>query len=519
MELGKTASDFSAVSLEQGVGPDSVPRVSRPTLPVIGLTGSPCIKNLFSPGTTAVLSPVTNLTLNMDNLAVLEGFEQAIQNATRVINERLPIRRINSLPLQLLGHSPNLKSKDSDMPRYGIFSQSCIHDLDNKENLHDTSFEFKKPANPVSRCRLRSTGDVKEAFANRPNSAPALMLSPTSSYQLASPDSNSPFTLRCTSLSSFSNYDDDGFLDVLDDVETDSEVPTGMASLLTAPLVADQSMDATDSPVRCRPRGLFRSPSMPTGGRATLKRPDRPRDENTPVRVKRRRSVAGSHVTAMEQEDADPQQVQCSKSFNHTEIKRLLDSDPSNVIGDFTKPPALPTVDGKHQDLKYITPEVMCAAMNGKFSDVVERLYIIDCRYPYEYDGGHIKGALNLHQEDQVEEHFFKRPILSESSEKRVLLVFHCEFSSERGPRMCRFVRERDRVLNEYPNLHYPELYILKGGYKEFFPLHKMECEPQAYRPMIHEDFKDDLKKFRLKSRTWAGERSKRDMYSRLKKL
>ncbi|KAM9477936.1 M-phase inducer phosphatase 2 isoform 2-T2 [Clarias gariepinus] len=567
MELGKFPSDFSPVSLELGEGPDSVPRVSRPTLPEIGLKGSPCIKNLFSPGNTAVLSPVTNLTLNMDNLAVLEGqcetpkrkkmdknvpllkipsfasdtssdaglgmdspspvdsedaeqkFEQVIQNATRVIYEKMPIRRINSLPLQLLGYSPNLKVKDSDIPRYGVFSQSCTLNLENKENLHDTSFEFKKPTKPVSRCRLRSTGDAKEAFANRPNSAPALMFSPTSSNQLASPESDSPFTLRRTSFSSFPTDDDDGFLDVLDDVETDSEVPTGMASLLTAPLVAEQSMAVEVSPVRCRPRGLFRSPSMPTGGRAPLKRPDRPRDENTPVRVKRRRSVAGSHFTTLEQEDPFPQQVQRSKSFNHAEMERILDTDPSNVIGDFTKPPALPTVDGKHQDLKYITPEIMCAAMNGKYSHVVEKLFIIDCRYPYEFEGGHIKGALNLHQEDQVEDCFFKQPVLSKCPEKRVLLVFHCEFSSERGPRMCRFVRERDRVLNVYPNLHYPELYILKGGYKDFFPLHKMECDPQAYRPMHHEDFKDDLRKFRLKSRTWAGERSKRDMYTRLKKL
>lgn len=30
-------------------------------------------------------------------------------------------------------------------------------------------------------------------------------------------------------------------------------------------------------------------------------------------------------------------------------------------------------------------------------------------------------------------------------------------------------MRERDRLRNEYPRLHYPELYILKGGYKEFF--------------------------------------------------
>ncbi|XP_072533935.1 M-phase inducer phosphatase 2 [Salminus brasiliensis] len=560
MEVDKVVSDFSPVSDQLSMEPDSFSRLPRPSLPELGAKGSPCIKNLFSPGPAAVLSPVTNLTLNMDNLAVLGGqcetpkrkkpmlkipsfasdtssdaglgmdcpspmdpadaeqkFERAIQNATRVINEKMPIRRIHSLPLQLLGHSPNLKSKDSDLPRYGVFSQtsSCA----DKENLHE-NFEFKKPTLPASRCRLRSTGEGKEAFASRPNSAPALMLSPPSFSPLASPDGSSPFVLRRVSLSGFHDDDDDGFLEVLDDVETDSEVPTGMASLLTAPLVADQSTDNTpNSPIRCRPRGLFRSPSMPAGGRAALKRPDRPRDENTPVRVKRRRSVAGSHVTAMEQDDASPQQVQRSKSFNHSEIERLLDTDPNNVIGDFTKAPALPTVTGKHQDLKYITPEVMVAAMSGQFGDVVERLFVIDCRYPYEFEGGHIKGALNLHLEDQVEERFFRQPILPESPDKRVLLVFHCEFSSERGPRMCRFVRERDRDLNEYPNLHYPELYILKGGYKDFFPLHKKACEPQDYRPMIHEDFKDDLRKFRLKSRTWAGERSKRDMYIRLKKL
>lgn len=93
------------------------------------------------------------------------------------------------------------------------------------------------------------------------------------------------------------------------------------------------------------------------------------------------------------------------------------------------------------------------------------------------------QGALNLHQEDQIEDYFLKSPILPECPEKRVLLVFHCEFSSERGPRMCRYVRQRDRFLNEYPNLHYPELYILKGGYKDFFPLHKVCVLSQFERP------------------------------------
>lgn len=462
----------------------------------------------------------------MDSIEMEETFEKAILAAGEFVRVKRPIRRMHSLPLQLLGVSPCLKGTQPVAPHCFGASSSAAHA--NKENVPEDCFEFKKPSKPVSRCRMRSFhsgGETREAFARRPNSAPALMLSPPPSQRLGETDSPSPMFLRRCSLLS-DDEEDDGFLDVLDDQnEADSDMPMGMASLLTAPLVADSSAD--DSPViRGRPRGLFRSPSVPSpvGGRALpLKRPECPRDENTPVRVKRRRSVAGTNASTLEQENPSPRTslVQRSKSFCHTEIEKLLDGDmeAKDLIGDFTKPFALPTVGGKHQDLKYITAEMMVASLNGQFSDLAERLIVIDCRYPYEFEGGHIKGALNLHQEEQVEEYLLTRPITPSSPDKRVLVVFHCEFSSERGPRMCRFVRERDRSLNEYPNLHYPELYILKGGYKDFFPHFQAHCEPQAYRPMHHEDFKDDLRRFRLKSRTWAGERSKRDFYCRLKNL
>lgn len=49
---------------------------------------------------------------------------------------------------------------------------------------------------------------------------------------------------------------------------------------------------------------------MPSpGGRVPLKRPERPQDENTPVRVKRRRSLAGTQVALTEHEDVIPHQV------------------------------------------------------------------------------------------------------------------------------------------------------------------------------------------------------------------
>lgn len=555
--------------------PDGIPGLSSLTHPELSTKNTHC-KNLFSPGPATVLSPVTNLALDMNNLAGLgsqcdtpkrrkhaplekipsfasdvssdaglgmdppspmdsiemeDTFEKAIQQSSRVVNQKMPIRRINSLPLQLQGFSPCMKGQETDSHRYGIFGQQPAEissQRDNKENMPEEGFEFKKPTKPVSRCRMRSFngGQSKDAFARRPSSAPALMFSSPPPIQQLDFCDSSPLFLRRSSLTSSLDDEDDGFLEVLDDnMENNSGMPMGMASLLTAPLVSDSAGE--DSPViRCRPRSLFRSPSMPSPvSRPSIKRPDCPGDETTPVRVKRRRSLAGTHVTNLEQNPETPRMgsalLQRSKSFCQTDIEKLLDGeDGSNeLIGDFTKPFILPTVDGKHQDLKYITSETMVAAVSDHFNHLVEQLIIIDCRYPYEFIGGHIKGALNLHQEDQVEDFLLKTPILSSCPDKRVVIIFHCEFSSERGPRMCRFVRERDRAMNEYPKLHYPELYILKGGYKDFYHEFKPQCEPESYVPMHHEDHKDDLRKFRLKSRTWAGERSKRDMYSRLKKL
>ncbi|XP_029317178.1 M-phase inducer phosphatase 2 isoform X2 [Cottoperca gobio] len=564
--------------------PDGIPGLSSLSLPELSTKNTHC-RDLFSPGPAAVLSPVTNLALDMNNLAGLgslcdtpkrrkhallekipsfasdvssdaglgmdppspmdavemdDTFEKAIQQSSRVINDRMPIRRINSLPLQLQCFSPSMKGQETDSHRYGIFGQqpsqmtasssSSSSQRHNKENMPEEGFEFKKPTKPVSRCRMRSFNSslAKDAFSRRPCSAPALMFSSPPPIQQLDFFESSPMFLRRSSPTSPVNDDeaDDGFLEVLDDnMENDSGMPMGMASLLTAPLVTDAG---EGSPlIRCRPRSLFRSPSMPSPlpTRHGAKRPDCPGDENTPVRVKRRRSVAGTQVTALEQNPESPRTgsalLHRSKSFCQTDIEKLLDGEgsPNDLIGDFTKPFVLPTVDGKHQDLKYITPDTMVSALSGQFSHLVERVIVMDCRYPYEFEGGHIKEALNLHQENQVEDFLLKTPIVPVCPDKRVVIIFHCEFSSERGPRMSRFVRERDRAVNEYPNLHYPELYILKGGYKDFFPHFQAQCEPQAYRPMHHEDFKEDLRKFRLKSRTWAGERSKRDMYSRLKKL
>lgn len=38
----------------------------------------------------------------------------------------------------------------------------------------------------------------------------------------------------------------------------------------------------------------------------------------------------------------------------------------------------------------------MVAALSGQFNHLVERVIVIDCRYPYEFEGGHIKVSFSL---------------------------------------------------------------------------------------------------------------------------
>lgn len=62
------------------------------------------------------------------------------------------------------------------------------------------------------------------------------------------------------------------------------------------------------------------------------------------------------------------------------------------------------------------------------------------------------------------------------------VLIFHCEFSSERGPKLARSLRNHDRGVNVYPHLHYPEIYVLKDGYKEFFRVVKVGVYRRSLR-------------------------------------
>lgn len=73
--------------------------------------------------------------------------------------------------------------------------------------------------------------------------------------------------------------------------------------------------------------------------------------------------------------------------------------------------------------------------MLGAFSDRVASFKIIDCRYPYEFEGGHICEALNIFTQEKIVSELFEKEMEVDPTACSIL-VFHCEFSSERAPKL-----------------------------------------------------------------------------------
>ncbi|KAF9009423.1 hypothetical protein BDQ17DRAFT_1235420 [Cyathus striatus] len=159
--------------------------------------------------------------------------------------------------------------------------------------------------------------------------------------------------------------------------------------------------------------------------------------------------------------------------------------------------------------LMRITSETLDQLLEGKFEEKITDYHIIDCRFDYEYSGGHIAGAVNINTTSAVEELLLgpsltkPRPSISGDLTRKTILVFHCEFSAKRAPTFAKHLRSRDRAMNNhvYPKIHYPEVYILEGGYCQYFKSNPIRCEPQNYVTMDDPNYassrREDLDQFR----------------------
>ncbi|KRH91960.1 M-phase inducer phosphatase, partial [Pseudoloma neurophilia] len=121
-------------------------------------------------------------------------------------------------------------------------------------------------------------------------------------------------------------------------------------------------------------------------------------------------------------------------------------------------------------------PRIYSQDLAQKILENNSNIRIIDCRFSYEYQGGHVQNSINIETTNLLLQ---KLDLLSSK-----ILVFYCEFSSKRAPRLAKYLRNYDRSKNEYPKLDYPEIYVMEGGYKKFYSEYGHLCVPQAYVPM-----------------------------------
>ena len=161
----------------------------------------------------------------------------------------------------------------------------------------------------------------------------------------------------------------------------------------------------------------------------------------------------------------------------------------------------IPVMKASENCCKCVSIETVAAMVRGEFDDVIDGYEIIDCRYPFEFEGGHIDGALvrNIYTEKRMKLRFMRASALGLH---RRVIIFHCEFSSKRGPSMARALRTADRNYH-YDNpqrgniwdLFYPNVFVMHGGYREFFARYPELCTPQSYVEMSDPRFVDSLRR------------------------
>lgn len=91
----------------------------------------------------------------------------------------------------------------------------------------------------------------------------------------------------------------------------------------------------------------------------------------------------------------------------------------------------LPHFISEEECLPRITKDTMIDILDGKYCKYYDRSIVVDCRFEYEYKGGHIDGAINVNNKEEL-----ASQLLEIAHTEKTLLVFHCEYSAHRAPIM-----------------------------------------------------------------------------------
>jgi rhodanese-related sulfurtransferase len=155
-----------------------------------------------------------------------------------------------------------------------------------------------------------------------------------------------------------------------------------------------------------------------------------------------------------------------------------------------------------------ISAQTLVDCIDGKYPGIGQTI-VIDCRFEYEHQGGHIPNSFNFVHKEQFRELYRKLSTMSETG-KEIAIILHCEYSKHRAPKAWKFFRELDRHSNAYPNLSFPNLFVLDGGYRNFHQEFSHRCEPQGYVSMFDKQYEVECKEFYKRFRKSWSKSSKR---------
>uniref|UniRef100_A0A1I7TAA0 Rhodanese domain-containing protein n=1 Tax=Caenorhabditis tropicalis TaxID=1561998 RepID=A0A1I7TAA0_9PELO len=189
---------------------------------------------------------------------------------------------------------------------------------------------------------------------------------------------------------------------------------------------------------------------------------------------------------------------------------------------------SLPTVDSPQREsstFRSISAAVLASLLRNHSSYL--QLIIFDCRYPFEYFGGHIKvgesfrfgkrnvmnclfwqGAVNIYSFDNLEKYLFDE-FGVRSTMVGLTPIFYCEYSQVRGPAMARRLRRIEIHRKNHLSLEFPEIYLLDKGYVNFWsdPSLRDLCEPRYYISMHARPYKHALRQYtQHRSKSTANE-------------
>lgn len=149
--------------------------------------------------------------------------------------------------------------------------------------------------------------------------------------------------------------------------------------------------------------------------------------------------------------------------------------------------PALALTGPDFDPFQTITAETLSSLLMDPSSNEFDRIVIVDARFSYEFRGGRISGARNVTTRAAL------AGLYDQFKGQNVLMVFHCEFSRNRGPTLMRMFRDYDRRQNmkNYPELSFPNILLLEGGYRNFHAKFPELCTG-GYVPMRDRRYVDN---------------------------